>query len=448
MRANQELPLPLASSATFIWRSPEGLAHFKTHNVSAASPHPLRLRLVNYAAPHYPGILTWSYPGHPYPLGQAWTTEGLCLSWHHLPTDKFNPRGQITSELIWQLLNNVHDVKSMQAFLKTCQVFGALSIIVTDQQGALQQVILEGQRKIWRHPRVTRPLYFNRAENLPLTARSLLRPIKEHYQRQKSYGQKFLAQQQNLSWADFWPAILADRGPHQERYPAPFLPLTTTAISAVLPQEQRLCLVDLTVPRPDLQIFPGPQDFAEITGHRKSPPPSLIPRPPAKLNLLLRDALAPQILTLPPFTPSPLRPFLGAMLALQNRDHQGAASYFALAAKEAEGPAKNVTLFFQSLNQYFILPATQRKAWAALKQELRALRPKLPRPLQDHAALFIWRINTILENQTAGPTLQSPLLRRVWRYEQHLPPAIFLQVTRFLTQLRPDILEIIYPHAI
>ena len=445
LRANQEFPLPLVSSATVLRPMDNDLAHFKTANTSYALGEKQNLRVVYFASPHYPGIVTWSYPGHPYPQGQAWTSEGLCLSWHHLPTDKFNPHGQITNELIWQLLNNIHDLKSAKVFLKNCQVFAALSLIFTDQQESMAQVIMEGKRQIWRQIKAQRPLYFNRAENLPLHARSLLRPLKEHYLKQKKNGQKFLATTQDLSLADFWPAILDHQGASEGRRgnPAPFLPATTTAVAAILPQANQLFLLDLQNPHPVLEIFSGPEDYATLMSKAKAA--GTLPK---QIDLRSSGPGPLKTFPLPNFTPSPLRPFLGAMQALQKRDHQGAAAYFTLAVNQAQGREKHVALFFQNLNQYFILPVDHQKSWQKLRQELRSLRPKLPLALQDHVTLFIFRLNTILGTKSSLAQIHAPLIRRVLRYEQHLPPAIFLQVTRFLTQLRPDILDVIYPHAI
>jgi len=254
-----------------------------------------------------------------------------------------------------------------------------------------------------------------------------------------------MAQKQNLGLADFWPSLLADQGPEKEKGAMPFLPLTTTAIAAVLPQEQRLCFVDLQNPQPVLEIFSGPQDFGQVVANQ-----SIQDQDTAnlKMDLLLRNKISRESLVLPPFTPSPLKPFLGAVQALQNRDYQGAAPYFDLAVNQAQGDEKNLALFFQYLNQYFILSPRRKKSWMALKEDLRTLRHKLPPALQDHVTLFILRINRLIDEKAAGPQLHSLALRRVWRYEQHLPPAIFLQVTRFLTQLRPDVLDVIYPHAI
>ena len=427
LRANQELPLPLASAATFLLPYENGLAHFKTHNTSYALNENQKLRLINFAAPHYPGILTWSYPGHPYPQGQAWTTEGLCASWHYLPTDKFNPHGQPLCEMLWQLLNNAHDLKSAKIFLKTCQVFTAASIILTDQSGQIEQVIMEGNRHIVRTPRGKDFYYFNRHEALPLPPRSLLRPLKEHYQQQKRTAQTFLAATKDLAAPAFWPELLN-----------PALPgiwqATTIACAAL--QTQQLEIAHLTAAQPA---------HYQISWQALKTPAPAATQP---AFTLADPCLAVHAISLSDGPRAYTLAIEAATEAWQRKDYLNAHQALAQALAQApQAASKDLLAMFLALNRYFLLPPRPRQAWRELKAQLKTLRAQLPAPWPDHLALFIARINKILELPSPRLKVSSPALRRIMTAEEHLPPAVFLNTTRFLTQLRPDILEIVYTHT-
>ena len=412
LRANQEVALPLASSATFLRRTDHGWAHFKTLEAAYPFPGNEQLRVLDFAAPHYPRILTWSYPGWPFPLGHAWTSEGLTVSWHHLLTDKFNPRGQPLCELLWQLLNNAHDLKSALVFLQTCQVFTAASIIITDASGALGQIIMEGNRHIVRHPPARNYYYFNRHEALPLRPRSLLRPLQAHYLQQKRTAQAFLAATQDLAHQEFWPELLNPSCPG-------IWQATTVAIAAF--NEQQLEIAHLTSTPP---------------GHYQIAWPA---RPCAADQRPIPLSDAPREFTLA---------VQAATAALQKRQYGQA--YTALRQAQAVAPQgawQDYLPIYAALAQYFLLPERPRKAWWDLQAELKSWRAKLPPVWADHLALFIARIHKVLGVPPPRLKMVSPVMKRLLSYEQHLPPAVFLAATRLLTQLRPDILEIVYVHA-
>jgi hypothetical protein len=324
--------------------------------------------------------------------------------------------------LVWQLLNNAHDLKSAFVFLKTCQVFTAASIIISNLHGQVGQVILEGDRPIVRLPRSRDFYYFNRYETLPLRPRSLLRPLQAQYHQQKRTALAFLAANQDLTTQEFWPELLNPSCPGIWRP-------TTVALAAL--HEQQLEIAYLTSATP---------------GHYQINWPTLPAVPSASTSLCTASTVAGIDLTESP------RAFALAVQtatqAFQNRDYAKAAT--ALADAQTLAPEKTWQKYlavYAALNSYFLLPEHPHDAWWKLQAQLKAFRPTLPPPWPDHLTLFIARINKILGTPPPRLKVESPLIKRLLASERHLPPAVFLATTRFLTQLRPDILEIVYPHA-
>lgn len=114
--------------------------------------------------------------------------------------------------------------------------------------------------------------------------------------------------------------------------------------------------------------------------------------------------------------------------------------------KLAKAPEIHYAEFF-FLALQFIHEKSEKGRYTLLKK-LREILPNLPTYLQDHAKLFIFRLEKILDlpSSIAAHHLQTKALQQVYLQEKSLPPTLFFTVITSLMSLRLDIGDIIYPH--
>lgn len=111
-------------------------------------------------------------------------------------------------------------------------------------------------------------------------------------------------------------------------------------------------------------------------------------------------------------------------------------------------PEEHLASFYFYTAQY--IHDTHKKVRLHLLQEYIKIEPKLPKYLAEHTKLFIMRLEMILFNKTtiSPEDFTYTELEKLYEQEMKIPPLLLHKVTATMMNIRIDIADIIYPHAL
>jgi hypothetical protein len=141
-----------------------------------------------------------------------------------------------------------------------------------------------------------------------------------------------------------------------------------------------------------------------------------------------------------------LRDYMMAQVAFDHKDFTLAYHYIQMAHDGLEGTKWEVISEFYFLVFQF-MKEKHKKVRASLLDQFQKVLPELPPVLQDHAWLFISRLERILHKKTrvTSENIQHPELKKVLELEGKIPLLIYHRSITLLMAPRLDLVDVLYP---
>lgn len=397
-------------------------------------------RAILYDLKGMPRILGFGTKGIPYPSITLMTEDGITLSLHQKFTNVFNSDGISIFELIFDLLKNANDRKSVLEYLQSHQSITTWCLYMTFKNGDALAVDLMGKEIYANQVQIpdNGVLYFcNHLENKSINQEDLLPTGFHQYNlmREEIAGRKitqFLKNnkksEQELIQMMATPYLQKVKHPgHYENYLMDNLTPSSLSVMTLNPTSGTCLYID--EPAPKLfrnnilclrNCFTNP--ISEKINDKKSKVASedyylgISSLMKAQKGFDLHDAQ------------SIYHSLQFAIDHLENYIELGMAQFYFLIA------------------QYIY--ETHPKVLMNLLHEFKKLEDHLPQTLNDHCLLFIGRLERILDASSTveEDKISHPKLRILYNLECKIPKLILHQTTKGMIVPRIDILDVIYLH--
>lgn len=423
----------LGCSSLFSLNEKNELLHGRILDFPLVGSYDQAERLLKMKFTGQQGVVSLGTSGLPYAL-TAVNESGMTLALHQKYCDFFNPKGTPIFDIILDLLLEATDLRSALKFLKSQESLSSWGLYLGFQNGEVLAVDLRGDKLERQEFTLVpgAPLYFNNLGLKKERGKQLLPLGLENYCQMRTQSfQRSWEKRKNKAMNEKVMLDLLGSAPVTEARSAKAWTLTprtpfSLSISVINPAQASLSYVPGSAPKilgEEIQTF---FNLWENLDH-------LIEK-----NKTTRPALPYQ---------KGLENYALAQKYLDAHDFHLAFHHIQLSeefwAPYAEG---KIARFFLLSLQY--LHTNHAREWGGLLEKFGALRADLPPYLADHAVLMMGRIEKILDlpNTVAENDIAHPALAALFAWEKTLSVAA-LKLTRHLSILRLDILDIIYLYA-
>ncbi len=391
-------------------------------------------RGVTYQFKNRPIIWSANSVGMPYPAITAMSSEGITVALHQKFTNEFNYQGLPIFEIIYKMLLECHDKKSILSFLKKSCSLTTWGILIGFSDGEILSIDISGKELYQKEYKVKRKdlIYFN---NVPMKKTEKCLPIGiDNYCSMRKITADNKKQQ----------LLKRKKDSYSEMDLIKFLgrPIISKNKTA---KKWNLSLCTPT----SLQIAVMNSDQGSVLWIPGSAPKLLQDQVQKVENIwekyqskIIKSGL----------TKIDNKYTLGmnslskACESISNHQDLDLLHQLQLSMHYFKGtPEELIAKFFYLTVRY--LRNSEEKKLRHLLDEFHQLKNRLPHYLRDHALLFIGRIELSL-NLTPSPTyneIKNPQLKKLWKFEKDLPP-LALKFLKKLTFPRIDILDVIYTY--
>jgi hypothetical protein len=394
-------------------------------------------RAIFYDLNGVPKTLGFGSAGIPYPSITLMTEDGMTLALHQKFTSLFNKNGMPIFELIFDLIKNANDKKSVLEYLKKNPSMTTWGLYMSFKNGEILAADLMGDTVISNEFSLeeNQILYFgnkledksiNQENFLPLGLQqfNLMREEIAHLKIKKLRKHTDLELIKTMS------------SPYEQTYKNNNFshykidPLTPSSLSIMTLNPSESIALYVTGDAPKVyrnnivrvnQAFDGP--IIEIIQDKKHT---------NKHENYFQG----------------LHSLMEAQIGFDLRDSQKIYHYLQFAIDHFENHIENGMAQFYFLVAQYIYE-THEKSLANILHDFQRLEGKLPPTLNDHCLLFIGRLEKILN---LHPTVQEelirhPKLREIYQLECKIPRLIFHLTTKMIMIPRIDLMDIIYLHT-
>lgn len=138
-----------------------------------------------------------------------------------------------------------------------------------------------------------------------------------------------------------------------------------------------------------------------------------------------------------------------AQLCFDQNDIQSSYHNIQLAMEKLKHFREGITAEF-----YFLVLQFQFEKHREIRHQIymdfKGIKDKLPPYLKDHCYLFIMRLEIILSSKTSvhSEDIENLKLKEIYEFEMNIPPMILHKTVSLLMNIRIDMQDIIYPHAV
>jgi hypothetical protein len=440
---NKFLPgaLPLWGCSSLFARDPESteIWHGRVLDFPLTGTYDSQERELNYHFQNFPRVWSLGTTGLPYPSLTGMNAEGVSLALHQKFNHHFSTDGHPIMEIATRLLFEGHSKRSVIKILQESKSLTLWGLYIGLPHGEVMEVDICGselQIKEYQ-PEPGEMLYFN---NFPL----------------KKVEEKDLATPQGMHFQNQMRQEIAER--------------KITRLQSTLADRQKpLRPLDL------LKVLSQPLRQKGSGKEWKMDP--LTPTSlqiavmnPTQGNVLLNPGPAPKILRSKALRIHNLwdrseHEWLRTERRVQGNLHFKALWHFSQAISQwdlgettyalhhiqmciefwKDKPEEAVAQFYLGVYQYIM--TNHKRERAHLLRHFELWEDKLPPYLQEHALLFIFRLEKMLRSNSRITEEHFKLVRfqRLWRFESKLP-SMALSLARKAMVVRPDVLDVIYAY--
>ena len=378
-------------SSYLSWDEKEGLplhAHFL--NSPLGRGYDKYERAILYKFKNLPQIFSYGTAGIPYPSFMAMNQWGITLSFHQKSPNSFFRKGTPIFEVANDLLYLAEDKKSALEILKKSFTMASWSLTLSFPNGDVLTADLRGEENFIRQ----RDLSMERQET-QVVKEGDLRLLK---------------------------ALATPRGGLANA--------ATLAATVFNARRGRSLYVDGPAPK----FFRGTYHcFDHIWDN---------PRPTQELKK--ENAEATEVSH---SYHRGMREFFLAQTQFDLKDWHQAYHHIQMSIEYlATYPEQKIAQFYFAVFEF--IHNRHKKILPQILERFKALKNQLPPNLNDHALLFIWRLERILGITDHSPkeSIQSPHLRRLLSIEEKIPRLFLRAIVAKSSSLKMDLFDIVYTH--
>jgi hypothetical protein len=432
----------LGCSSFFMRNENSEIVHGRILDFPLQGSYDLLERAVLYDFKGMPKTLGFGSQGIPYPSITLMTEDGMTLSLHQKFTNVFNKDGQSIFELIFNLVKNAGDKKSVLEFLSAHESITTWCLYMSFKNGDVLGVDIMGKEMFANELIVPDDgiLYFcNHLENKSIKQEDMLPTGFHQYNlmREEIAARKiqaFITKKEKREiellklMATPHDQKLNHPG-HYEHYKMDNITPSSLSVMTMNPSSQRSYYIGGEAPK----IY---RDNALLIEKCFSEPELLEVKAKKKEKIVSVDYY------------DGLKAMMKAQKGFDQRDSQSVYHHLQFAIDHLElFPEKGVAEFYFLIAQYIY--ESHPKVQTTLLQSFKNLEGHLPQTLNDHCLLFIGRLERILKFPLTleEDKIVHPKLRALFNLELKIPKAIFHMSTKGMIVPRIDILDVIYAYT-
>lgn len=432
----------LGCSSFFMRNEKSEVVHGRILDFPLQGSYDLKERAVLYDLKGMPKTLGFGAQGIPYPSITLMTEEGMTLSLHQKFTNVFNKDGLSIFELIFDLVKNAGDKKSVIEYLKAHESITTWCLYMSFKNGDVIGADIMGKDLFVSEHTVPDEgiLYFcNHLENKAINQEDMIPTGFHQYNlmREEQAAKKIKQFLTKKDKSDL-ELIKMMATPHEQKLKHPGH-YESYKMDNVTPSSLTVMTMNPT---------------AGISYYIDGAAPKLY-----RDNLLLISdcfnnptqkevkAKKNQKVTSEDYY-NGMCSLMKAQKGFDLHDAQMVYHNLQFAIDHLENyPEKGLAEFYFLIAQYIY--ETHPKVLMTLLHEFKKMEGHLPQTLNDHCLLFIGRLERILN---APFTLEEdkiihPKLRSIYNLELKVPKAVFHMTTKGMIVPRIDILDVIYPYT-
>ena len=380
-------------------------------------------------------IFSHGSSGLPYNSLTCMNSHGVTLALHQKYTDIFNIQGTPVFELVRELMAHVKTPHGALEFLNKRQSLSSWGLYMLFESGEVLAVDLLGEK--FEHQ------LYELKENQILSFNNLL--INKRYPQKKILPYNFyhyckmrencdnkkikkILKEKDLTENNLLKKIttpLSQEDKPFEKWEADSATPITVGALTLNPTKQS----SLYIPGPAPKYYSG--QMVSLTQTKKGiRQHTIINEDPSLLSTSWTEGMKRLIL---------------AMQAYQKKEIHLTYHHAQMACDYLEGTteqklAKLYLAFYRFLNE------EDKTLREDILNDLLNLKDDLPTYLKDHCLLFIWRLERLLDKKikVTKDDIESPVLKKIWEFENKIPKLLHYKVTAPFIQPRPDILDVVY----
>ena len=379
-------------------------------------------------------IFSHGSSGLPYNSLTCMSSHGVTLALHQKYTDIFNVQGTPVFELVRELMAHVKNPHEALEFLDKRQSLSSWGLYMLFESGEVLAVDLLGEK--FDHQlyelKENQILSFNnllinkrypQKKILPCNFHNYckLREGCDHKKIKKIIKENEIAEE-NLLKKIMTP--LSQENKTFENWEADSATPITVAALTLNPSKQS----SLYIPGPAPKYYDG--QIVALTQSKKG---------------IKQHTLKKEETTLSPSWKEGMKRLILAMQAYQKKEIHQTYHHAQMACEYLEG-CQEQKLARLYLAFYRFLNEEEKELREDILADLISLKDELPPYLKDHCLLFIWRLERLLDKKIkiSKDDIESPVLKKIWEFENKIPKLLHYKVTAPFIQPRPDILDVVY----
>ncbi len=432
----------LGCSSFFMRNEKSEIVHGRILDFPLQGSYDLKERAILYDLQGMPKTLGFGSKGIPYPSITLMTEDGMTLALHQKFTNVFNKNGLSIFELIFDLIKNAGDKKSVIEYLKAHESITTWCLYMSFQNGDVIGADVMGSELFVNEYTIPDDgiLYFcNHLENKKINQEDML-PTGFH--------------QYNLMREEIATKKINHFLSKKEKSDLELIKMMTTPLDQKMkhPGHYEHYKMDNITPSSltVMSLNPTAQNAYYVTGEA----PKLF-----RDNLLLiSDCFSNPVqkeikgkknqkVTSEDYYQG-LRSLMKAQKGFDQFDSISVYHHLQFAIDHLENhPEKGVAEFYFLVAQYIY--ETHPKVLMGLLHSFKKMEGHLPQTLNDHCLLFIGRLERILNvpETMEEEKIIHPKLRSIYSFETKIPKAIFHLTTKGMIVPRIDIIDIIYAYT-
>lgn len=394
-------------------------------------------RAILYDLKGMPKTLGFGSAGIPYPSITLMTEDGMTLALHQKFTNLFNKNGVSIFELIFELLKNANDKKSVIEFLKSNQSITTWCLYMSFKNGDGLAIDIMGDDLAYNEFSIDNEsmTYFcnhlidqklNQEDFLP-TGFNQYNKMREEIAHKKIHHLMNKNEKREIEILKYFSQPYKQKKISKgEQFKLDPLTPSSLSIMTLNPSSQTAYYIPNDAPK----VYRG--EMLEIKDSFSNP--------------VLEKKISKKA------TQSGLDDYhqgLSAMMKAQKgfdlNEPQMVYHNLQIAIDHLENyPEKYLATFYFYLAQY--INENHSKVLTYLLSEFKTLKNHLPENLTDHCNLFILRLELILDmNHSIGVhDIRHHKLKQIWEKEAKIPKGLFHLTTRNMIVPRIDISDVIY----
>ena len=433
----------LGCSSFFMRNEKNEVVHGRILDFPLHGSYDLKERAILYDLKGMPKTLGFGASGIPYPSITLMTEDGMTLALHQKFTNVFNKDGLSIFELIFDLIKNANDKKSVLEYLRAHESITTWCLYMSFKNGDIIGADLMGKELFITEHTVPENgiLYFcNHLENREINQENMI-PTGFHQfnlMREEIAANKihqFVKAKKEKTEIELikmmatpYEQKVKHKG-HYENYKMDTITPSSLTVMTLNPTAGTSYYIDGEAPklyRDNLILLSNAFDHPEQKNFKGKKNQKNVSEDYYK----------------------GIQSLMKAQKGFDLHDAQMIYHHLQFAIDHLENyPEKGLAEFYFLVAQYIY--ETHPKVMMSILHDFKKMEGHLPQTLNDHCLLFIGRIERILNSTTSleEDKIIHPKLKAIYQFEFKIPKTIFHISTKGMIVPRIDILDVIYAYT-